>query len=202
MVEQFVAMYDGNVRNADRAFGEFVKLLDQSKKTLVVVAADHGESLGEHARVGHNTLYQEVLHTPILVRLPSRSHAVLEHPVSNLDLVPTVLDLVGVERPGSLRGSDLFLADRALEVRIAEMPNARAIRRGRYKLIERRRQGRQEIELFDLEADPAENRNLAASRPELLSELRKAGEASGQPRPLDEKDPTLEALRALGYIEE
>lgn len=201
MLEQISAMYDGNLRNADRAFSQLMKELVPHPRTIVVVAADHGESLGAHGRVGHNSLYQEVLHTPILLRLPAGTHAVLDHPVSNLDIIPTILDVVGAVRSSGIRGRSLFASDRTGEIRVADTARERAVQLGSHKLIEKVSDGGWTAELYDLASDPGEEHDLADLRPELVEKLRAARASMGATRPLDEDDPTLEALRALGYIE-
>lgn len=202
MLEQLSAMYDGNVRNADRAFGKLMEELESHPQTIVVVAADHGESLGAHGRVGHNSLYQEVLHTPIMLRLPAGAHAVLDYPVSNLDIIPTILDLVGANRSAGIRGRSLFASDRSGDIRIADTASARSVQRHSLKLIEKAGRDGWEVELYDLASDPGEEFDLAARRPELVEELRAVRALMAAPRPLDKDDPMLEALRALGYLED
>src|SRR6185503_9224335 len=104
------ALYDGNVNDGDAALGELLKSLpaEQAKRTMIVVGADHGESLGNHERVGHNSLNDDVLHTPLVVYVPERSPARIEAPTMNADILPTVLGAIGLPVPAGVRGVDLL----------------------------------------------------------------------------------------------
>jgi len=79
-----------------------------TRQTLVVFAADHGESLGEHGYWGHGrNLYEETLHIPMALSWPGTlAPRTLAAPALNLDVAPTVLGLLGVHAPAGLRGVD------------------------------------------------------------------------------------------------
>lgn len=105
--------YDGAVRYLDDAFGELLDglarkgLLDD---TLVVVTSDHGEQFGEHGLFLHgNSLYTQLLHVPLVLRLPTRVPAgtLVDQPVSLRDLPATILDLVHVAGVKPLPGKSL-----------------------------------------------------------------------------------------------
>ena len=101
------ALYDGEIEANDRALEALLENLDRRgwlENSLVIMASDHGEFLGEHGEWGHHKPgWPEVLHTPLIMIDPDRIPAglVIEDPVQNLDLVPTILDLVGIN-PASL----------------------------------------------------------------------------------------------------
>jgi arylsulfatase A-like enzyme len=102
-----VARYDGEIATNDRALEVLFGRLDRLgwlDSTLVVMASDHGEYLGEHGEWGHHSPGRaEVLHTPLLLidrgRIPAG--LVVEQPVQNLDVLPTILEMVGLD-PGLL----------------------------------------------------------------------------------------------------
>ncbi len=107
------ALYDGEITYHDRHFGRFIdrlrelNLLDQ---TLIVVTADHGEEFFEHDSVGHgHSLYQELLHVPLIMRMPGLVPAgERAEPVCSLvDIVPTVLAAAGVDTPSGIEGRNL-----------------------------------------------------------------------------------------------
>jgi len=94
-----VRNYDTEVAYTDWHIGKVLAAIDELKlaeSTLVVLTSDHGESLGEHDYVGHGRhLYQNIIHTPLIVRLPGKVKAgqTVATPVSLLDIGPTILDL-------------------------------------------------------------------------------------------------------------
>jgi len=113
-----VDLYDGEVRQMDDYFGEIMEILEQTgekDRTLVIVTADHGEELFEHGMVGHastsqrGTLYEEEIRIPLLLRLPGKipEGVKVGRFVRNIDIMPTVLDLLEVPQPPGLQGRSL-----------------------------------------------------------------------------------------------
>ena len=107
------ALYDGGVRSFDRRLGELLDFLDArglDESTLVVLTSDHGEQLGEEGRpspygdgfynVHGHTLYEEMIRVPLIVRRPGSREGRRIHAVTaSIDVLPTILELVGVEIP-------------------------------------------------------------------------------------------------------
>jgi choline-sulfatase len=210
--------YIGEIAFADAQIGRLMddlarrKLLD---RTIVVVAGDHGESLGEHGERDHGIfVYESVLHVPLIVRAPSLPPGRVDDVVRLVDVMPTVLDLAGVPSPsvdgvsltGRMRGMtrhlDLEAYSESLYPRRFGWSPVRSLRAGRFKLIEAPRR-----ELYDLETDPFEQRNLYPERRPLgtLLEHRLAAVNGGAPVKLADKDPAAGAdlrqrLAALGYV--
>lgn len=96
------AHYRASIRKADRHVGEVLRALEHAHRledAWVIVTADHGEELHEHgAMLAHGrTLYRELLHVPLVMRLPRRARAstIVDAPVQLIDLFPTVLDYLG-----------------------------------------------------------------------------------------------------------
>jgi arylsulfatase A-like enzyme len=162
------ALYDGEVTYHDREFGKFLERLSQlglAEDTLVVVTADHGEEFRDHGSYGHgHSLYQEMVHVPLMFRLPGRIEAGIRLPqtVSTVDIVPTILELTGVRANPEVEGRSLVPLLRGApregpEVAFSDMlDDRRSIRAGRWKLILRG----MNPTLFDLETDPKEQRDL------------------------------------------
>jgi arylsulfatase A-like enzyme len=222
------SQYLGEVRKNDRAFGELLDALRAAGRledTLVVFTADHGEELLDHGGTEHaKTLYQELIRVPLAVRLPggARAGRRLAGTVEQVDLLPTLLGLAGVEPPASLPGRDLsrWWQGRAeapappvvfSEERFAVVDKF-AARAGPLKLIFNNdgpalwRKGAH-VELYDLEADPAERVNLADARPiasrYLLQELerfRRRAPGSRAESRLVLSGQERDALKALGYV--
>jgi arylsulfatase A-like enzyme len=142
-----------------------------SEQTVVVVSADHGEEFGEHgARFHASTLYDEVLHVPLLVRIPGRGAELVHEPAGCFDFMPTLLGaanhaldplLVGHDYTRGPRPTDRvqFARTRPLETRGLFEPKSLAVVRGSTKLLVDRQSGLRQY--FDLRADPEERKPLA-----------------------------------------
>ncbi len=228
-LRHYVAQYDANVLVADRHIGEIVDWIDGLgllDDAAVVLFADHGESLGDHGSYfEHGPLpYNSTAHVPLLLFGPgvAAGERVAE-PVELLDLLPTLLAwaLPGVDT-GEAEGRCLPVAPCAQapgderpglafsEAGTLGRDHFRSVQDARFKLIYRPRSGRppeaSDFSLYDLEADPRETIDLAASRVSeirrltrpLLSWMASARSDAAQNDALSEDE--LEALRALGYI--
>jgi arylsulfatase A-like enzyme len=183
------ALYQGEVQYADRQFGAFLDLLRDLSlydESLVILVSDHGEEFFEHHGFDHGrTLYEELLHVPLIVKFPeNRFHGgYVSTRVSSLDLAPTILQLLG-QSTGELRlhGSALPSSDERAnrdrevfaETQIGPSRNQGAVdllgvATGDVKCVSNRlgrdRFGKPapESEVYDLKADPAERSPLAAS---------------------------------------
>ena len=166
--------YYRHIEMVDAEIGRLVAALHDTHhadSTLVMFTSDHGEGLAHHQMVRKNFLYDESVKVPMIVSLPGRARADAvdtAHLVSGLDVVPTVCDYAGVAAPPHQRGRSLrgLLEGRAGEWRpyvAAEVGAgsgaARMIRSDRYKYVTYR--GDPVEQLFDMQADPGETRNLA-----------------------------------------
>jgi arylsulfatase A-like enzyme len=226
-LERIVALYDGEIREADDSLAELFEYLKREgleSKTLVVFTSDHGEEFGEHGKVGTHsrTLHDEVLRVPLIFKLPGTIHEgrIVEKQVQSLDIMPTVLELVGVDDREGLQGTSLvkWLAGEtettspteAFSERLAADGNIlRSVRDSRFKYIFRNNRKTEEEDhfYFDLEADPREQESLPLSpdkTSEWLGKLRflidedETNRSVERSRRVDEK--TLDALRELAYV--
>jgi arylsulfatase len=144
------ALYDGGIAFTDENVGEILQLLQElalSEKTLVIVLSDHGEAFLEHGLIYHgNSLYEEELQAPLIMRLPGVIPAGkrVAGNVSHVDLMPTVLGLLHLACPSQIQGIDLspaILSDQPVPERLiySELKefgcNLRAVRWGHRKLL-------------------------------------------------------------------
>lgn len=227
-------LYDGDVLHADRVLGGLLADLRREvlgERAIVVVTSDHGEDLWDHAAEdipahGH-TLYEEILHVPLLVWAPGRipPGCRIASPVSQLDLPRTLLDLAGIadpDFPGRSLASALYACEEpeplpvlAEGVRYAAERFSR--REGDRKAIVepvpsesgmRRWGSARAIELYDLAVDPRERRSLATEASaadralveEVLRRIRSTerGGTEGAARPISRE--LEEQLKSLGYV--
>ncbi len=174
------ALYDAAVRYIDDELGRLLEALARDgrlERTIVAVTADHGEEFWDHGRFFHGqSLYEELLHVPLIVRLPGRRRAgtVVRDPVSLLSLAPSLVAWAGLEPPASFQSAPFGEAGASGSGLIAtatqpQFPTRFAIRQGRWKLIESVDEGRRE--LFDLGSDATERRDLSSERPDLAERL-------------------------------
>ncbi|HWX24309.1 MAG TPA: sulfatase, partial [Vicinamibacteria bacterium] len=177
--------YDGEIAFADAQVGRILEALSRSKQgqeTLVAVLADHGEGLGEHGEKTHAVLiYESTLRIPFILAGPGvPSGRVVKEAVGSVDVVPTLLGLLGVEAPAGLPGRDLrpALLGRPLLPRAlyseslfgrlnCRWATLRGLTEGPFKLIDG-----VAPELYDLEKDPGETQDLAGSSAERVTRMR------------------------------
>ncbi len=214
--------YDAEIAQADRGLGTVLDWLRRAHfldDTLVVVTADHGESLGEHGEPTHGIfIYDATIHVPLVWRFPRllARGATYEGPVRHVDIVPTVLAALGVAADPPVQGANLLapLEGRVPAPDLPQYSEARLAEQGfgMAPLYGLRHHGRKWIraphpELYDLHADPGELTNLYradAPRPDLVGELDGVfadSERRALPAPTRAIDrETEDMLRALGYL--
>ena len=213
------AAYLSEVAYTDRAVGELLASLPRPDDTVVIYVSDHGEELFEHGLFTHKQpgghLFDELLRVPFVVQLPHREQAgrVIDSPVSLVDVLPTVLDLVGQPVPDGLGGRSLVpllrhgsLPERALFAETTfDKETSRAVLRPPWKLVRYGSDGR--LALYDTATDPGEKADLAAAQPARTSALAAELDAFvARTRPVHPPVPVpapsaeeRARLRALGY---
>ena len=216
--------YRGAIAFTDAQVGRVFDYLDArglSDNTIVIVTADHGEGLGEHGEETHGFfVYESAMRVPLIVRAPGRGLTPrrVSQPVRTVDIMPTVLDLIGAAPPQPVEGVSLvpLMTGEVRELPLEAYGEAMyplhhygwseltTLRSERYKLIDAPRP-----ELYDLERDPHELTNLFEERRSvgdaMLRQLRERkremdAEAPESPTPGDVDPETRARLAALGYV--
>lgn len=176
--------YAASVSYMDAQIGRVLDELHRlglDEHTIVVLWSDHGFLLGEHAIWGKHCLYEQSLHSPLMIRHPGLPHPgqASDAIVETVDLFPTLADLCGLETPAELDGRSLGpqLKD---PTALATKPaygfwtgGQRTVRTDRWRLILHPAKGGSspQVELFDYQSDPDETRNHAETQPEVVANL-------------------------------
>ena len=209
--------YNAEVATADWALGRLLRAIPDSmrSRTLIVFTADHGESLGEHGEPEHGIfLYDVALKVPLVMAGPNLPENVTyQHQVRHVDVVPTILSLLGLDSPSGIDGESLLpllgqeakgpsltsYAESSLGHLHFGCSELRSLRDGHWKYIDAPRP-----ELYNVKEDPGETKNLIHAEKgiaeEMALELKNlAGtEVTSDPGLIDSE--TRERLRSLGYV--
>ena len=216
--------YEVELRYVDEVLDRFWQYLATQgllDKTLIVLASDHGESLGEHGEKTHEYfIYESTLWVPLIIHWPAGARIYaprVEEPASLLDVAPTILQYLGISQPQQFQGRSLLelpggkVQSPAREIYSESLyaqdhldcSPLRSLRVGRYKFIEAPKP-----ELYDVARDPGEHHNIFADKKALALSLRErllalrsrysSGARAGQQNPVDSE--TLNRLSSLGYL--
>ncbi len=228
-IEQFKDYYDGLIRMVDDEIG---RLLDELKRTglydstLIVLTSDHGDAFMEHGFISHSTTpYEELSRIPLILKLPRQERAgtIIEQQVRLIDVMPTILGLIGLDRPRPVAGCDLRplwddkIAPRDPHCLLAVSEIAEdgayptvAVRSQRLKYLHFETKA---DEIYDLETDPREQNPLQLEDLAEGSALRREAELLRQhalevhslrqsPAEQIELDAQqIRELKALGYLD-
>jgi arylsulfatase A-like enzyme len=234
---RYALRYAAEISYMDHHLG---RLLDDLQRreilddALLVVTSDHGENLWDHeVRFDHGfTVYQSTMRAVCLMRFPNgeRGGARVDQLLASIDVMPTILDFLGLEVPPSIDGEGMDLRtmsatsrprtrfgqatkpweDVETDPRWTNIHKSRCVREGRFKFIQTPYRGTEE--LYDVISDPGENFNLLEHRStetdDLASGFRRELEAwasSTRALPSEfegaQRGETVERLRSLGYLE-
>jgi arylsulfatase A-like enzyme/Flp pilus assembly protein TadD len=212
--------YDGEIAFADEQLGRLISFLKEKKlyeNSIIVVAGDHGESLGEHGEKTHGFfIYNATMRVPLIMHLPGKfAGRTVSDPVSLIDLMPTIVSSVGLDIPQQAQGTNLLPQLQAKEPRDRDlygetfMPRIhfdwselRGTENTKYHFIDAPRP-----ELYDLAKDPGETHNLFSEKKAVAEEMRaklaalirqySAGKELAEKTGLD--PALMERLKSLGY---
>jgi arylsulfatase A-like enzyme len=227
----YVDSYDAMIRYLDDQIAELLSHIDLDK-TIIVLMSDHGETLGErfHALDHGGQLFDEQSRIALIMKVPRMEPRRIDGAVETLDILPSLLDLLGIALPvaAQVRGVSLvpllqgkeggrefvFSEARAISARHADRGytldserRIHSVRSDRWKLIRYPGVDVDFLELYELELDPGETENVAAAFPAIrdsfLGELARwqEGEAEIKLDAPDISPEAVERLRALGYVD-
>jgi arylsulfatase len=226
-----INLYDGELRFQDDQLARLLAALEARPdwgNTVVVIAGDHGEGLGQHGEAAHGGTWDEQLHAPLLMRIPGEAPRRVATLVTTVDVIPTLLGRLSASPLGAVlsqasgrdvlapgaRSLPVFSQDTGRERDASEQRWALTTDRWKFFRVEQRDGGARR-QLFDRNADPYELSDVSSRHPEVTEPLaaalqlaldaqRRKGSAlhDGQPPATTPPDPELlEQLRSLGYVE-
>lgn len=191
-IKHIIALYDGQIAFADTFIKGLLIEMENSKisgNTIIIITADHGEEFGEHGNFLHEDLHDEVLHTPLIIRIPGVKNKIVDSQVQSIDIMPTVLDILGIPIPHEAQGKSLLplilgKVKQSDEYTYGYWPGTISIRSDEWKLIINKKGfGPAEIstkptftgdvyELYDIQTDSIEKFDVAQVHPEVVSNLK------------------------------
>jgi arylsulfatase A-like enzyme len=224
-LDHVLALYDGEIRLVDDHLAKLRRTLDElgvADRTIIVITSDHGDEFFEHGRKGHHrTLYDEILRVPLVIYVPGVKAVTpkLQMETSIIDIMPTLLSLVGLPVPAGVEGADLSGVgwsggEQWDRLTLSELYRLNSLN----CQVSLRRQGDKSIhhlnwrrhERYRTDVDPYEKDRLpveAGMMSELRSTMQRLWPVYWQ-RVADEgvneltvDDETEQRLRALGYME-
>lgn len=181
--------YDQSIEYCDEKIGELLSFLKKEniyENTIICITADHGDEFLEHGGLSHGSrLYNELLHVPLLIKIPGKDAKIIENKVSLIDLAPTLCNLFKIESPANFKGKNLLETgekvifhqagfsgkggDCNMGVERKEQCKV-ACQNGNWKYILDHGTGAEE--LYSLTDDAKEQNNLCKSKPKIISKMR------------------------------
>lgn len=230
LINSMKKMYKASLYYVDKKVSElidWIKRADLFNNSIIVITSDHGEHFGEHGFFDHQySLYEPLLHIPLIMHFPSEKKPRVEKGfIQNIDVFPTILNKMKVKVSLKLDGINYFgkqrrkyciaqFSDPAPSISVLKKkypngffkhlnPEIYSIKNQRYKLI---CYGNGHEELFDVIADPLENKNIISEKKEVANKLKKIYEKSLFKKKKENKEKssltenTKMALKGLGYL--
>jgi arylsulfatase len=234
-------LYDEGIAFADFHISSFLKNLKQMDlldDSLIIITADHGEEFQEHGQVLHEQAYEELIHVPLIIRMPNAGNSIKRNPgerllslfkeqkkifpakrvktlVQHIDIMPTVLDIAGIDKPPYVRGRSLLKVINGLPVQPASIFSRNTsgtqyvVRNDTWKLFFFPAENK--TVLYNIVADPAETNDLSGTEVKIREKLKKELfqwkieceeiQSRFQSDKIELDETTKEELRSLGYIE-
>ena len=171
--KRFISTYQLLIENTDRLIGQLLENLKEQgleENTIVMFTTDHGEMAGSHKLIAKTTFYEESSKIPVIIRYPKEIKQSITNRdalVSTIDIMPTLLDLAGVEIPKGLDGrsfkKQIFepeVISNEFDVVYSQNQFGRMVRYDQFKYVRSVVYGKTYEILFNIENDPNESTNL------------------------------------------
>jgi arylsulfatase A-like enzyme len=171
-IQHIIALYDGEVKQTDNDLGEILNVLQDtgvSDNSIIIIMGDHGEQFYEHGHTSHQGIYEELIHVPLVVSIPSvrAKCKTIDSLVSQVDILPTILDYLQIPAPEQYSGKSLRPLIEMREKSVNEyisaeytggaVPDCYAVRSIRYKYCQ---EAESEAFGYDLAKDSGEQKRM------------------------------------------
>lgn len=175
-------MYDTIINQIDKRITPVLNMLDSkqfSKNTVTMVTSDHGEAFGKYGTFGHDgNIHTESFHTPFIIRAPNLGNKPVNQTTSNIDIFPTLMELVGIKTPIGLQGQSVLTyinntKDKSTRFVFSESSYGEIVIQDKQWLYSQSKFAsvNQNITLYNKSSDPEEKNNIANQYPELVQSL-------------------------------
>jgi arylsulfatase len=223
-LSNLIALYDSEINYVDFHMGELINNFELDKNSLMIITSDHGEEFLEHGRLSHaHNLFRETINIPLVVKLPkSRTKKVVERNVNLIDIMPTILHLLGIESPKNIVGKSLLEEEKIFlwrdEISLMQDPDydfaelnrhstLKAIRTPEWKYIYNFKNKTEQ--LYNITSDPSELKNLINEeenrskrlKEELFNWITEAKKYPTKKKGFQLTPKEKEKLKGLGYIQ-
>ena len=220
-VDFIKALYDGGIAYTDfhlnRLF-DFLRELGIYEKTLIVITADHGEEFMEHGKMLHVQLYDETMHVPLIIKLPHKNeHRRIDNPAGVIDIMPTILDIMEIPYEHLMGESLCPLFDTVKKQNwpvfsfLPDYETGVSVRDGQFSFFRKKKTST--TELYNVETDPGELRDLSNSAGGMVNEwlskiseniklqLKIKGRFKYKRKKAVITEEDREKLKSLGYVD-
>ena len=176
-MELLTKLYERGIRCMDRELNAFMQELNTTlvngRQNIVIMTADHGETLGEHRQLQHGGIYDDNLKVPLMISFPNTKAMRISSPVRSIDILPTVLDYLHFPIPQDMDGKSLLHLitnpqEKHFEYAFSQHKNKYAVYKDQYKFVF----NKGSEELYDLNKDPEELHNIIEQEPEVAFQLK------------------------------
>jgi arylsulfatase A-like enzyme len=217
--QHIINTYDAEIRSMDESFGLLIGYLKEKKlydKTLIIFTSDHGEEFGEHGTwaMHSHTLFNDQLHVPLLIKLPVSKYALrkVDHLVKGIDILPTVMDLLGEKMSKDFEGSSLVPLMKGIPPKklifVISQRDMQQTYVSAYWSVMTRKWKLYDSKLYDLLNDPGELKDIAGTHEDLKTSMQKYVlkyiRRKNEKFPLKKvvlDDELREKLKSLGYLD-
>jgi len=213
------SLYDSEINYVDYHIGNLIYELGSDDNSLIIITSDHGEEFLDHGSLGHaTTLYQELIHVPLIIKLPfsfrESIDSVNDEPVSIIDIFPTILGVLEITPPSEIKGINLLDIKKQpkrqkRDYLFSELTREQILKtilskNWKYIYNYRNKKG----ELYNITKDNREMENMIHKESSIAKELRKhlshwistSPKASPVKKKVKYREKTIEKLKSLGYI--
>ncbi len=208
-LQHVIAMYDAEIMSVDNSFGKLIEELRKNNllnNTIIIVTSDHGEEFQEHGSMRHShTLYNELLHVPLIVYAPLAAPSIKDYTVQSIDIAPTILTMLNISIPETFEGNSLFAENKRHVIsELSDAPIQVAVQTKQWKYYEKSSRT-EEIFVFDLLADSKEKNNVIQQHPAIIAEYTAAykntvNSNGTKKEQIEVSKEAKEQLKSLGYI--